>query len=461
MIGNLVIGAGISGCTAGIELAQAGQPVEIIEAGGTIGGKILSYCCKATEDCSRCGVCLAHSVVQQAARHPGIRFRTGTRVEAVRRRPGGIAVQVSRRQPAVDYRRCIRCGACAGACPAGAILRYSRAELLLYRIDYDRCLLHQGKRCSACRDACPARAIAADGLAADGDIRETLRADRVLIAIGHEPFDAARKIRLGHGRLANVLTGAEVEETLSRQSLPGRPGESIAFVQCVGSRDPRIGRNYCSSVCCGYALRLARMLRHRDPQAEVTVYHIDLQSVDKTFTLLRRELEERGVRFVRGLPSSVERAGGRLKLRFDDPQAAAADAAGGMQKPSPQTAHASSFRAERGASAKQNRAGQEPRLAVLQDADVPRELSSAAERRCRMAGAAEHDRVVLSVGLGPAAEAARMAGLFGLERDAFGFLRPAAPVFVTGTCREPQSIPECIASARAAALEMLADGGKE
>lgn len=436
MIRNLVIGAGISGCTAGIELAQAGRQVEILEAGGTIGGKVLSYCCKATEDCSRCGVCLAHSLVQQAARHPGIRFRTGTRVEAVRRRPdGGFTVQVRRRRPAVDHRRCIRCGACAGACPAGAILRYSRAELLLYRIDYDRCLLQQGRRCAACRDACPARAIAtdglaadgggqdvrrapgameggrgrlaadglaADGLAADGDIRETLRADRVLIAIGHEPFDAARKIRLGHGRLANVLTGPEVEETLSRQSLPGRPGESIAFVQCVGSRDPRIGRNYCSSVCCGYALRLARMLRHRDPQAEVTVYHIDLQNVDKTFTLLRRELEERGVRFVRGLPSSVERAGSRLKLRFDDPQAAAAGA-----------------------------------------------------------GAAEHDRVVLSVGLGPVAEAARMAGLFGLEQDAFGFLRPAAPVFVTGTCREPQSIPECIASARAAALEMLADGGKE
>jgi heterodisulfide reductase subunit A len=140
------------------------------------------------------------------------------------------------------------------------------------------------------------------------------------------------------------------------------------------------------------------MLRHRDPHAELTVYFIDLQNVDKTHPLLRRELEQKGVRFVRGVPFSVERAGQRLRVRIENPQGQPA--------------------------------------------------------------VADHDRVVLSVGLGPTPEAAALADLFGLKRDEFGFLASEDErIFVTGTCQEPQGIMDSIASARAVALQMLADGG--
>jgi heterodisulfide reductase subunit A len=390
----LVIGAGISGCTAGVELAEAGQRVQILEIGSTIGGKVLSYCCKATDDCSKCGVCRAHTQINQALRHPGIRFTAIASIEEVRQRENGIAVTVRPRKPQLDPRLCIRCDACLKACPAHAIQRYRRAELLLYPIDFSLCLLTQGRSCTACRDACPAGAIRAEG----GEGLNHLRAAKALIAIGHEPFDAARRVRLGYGRLPNVLTGAEAEEILSRQSTLGSPGESIAFVQCVGSRDPHLGRNYCSSVCCAYALRLARMLRHRDPQAEVTVYYIDLQNVDKTFALLRRELEQKGVRFVRGVPFSIEQAGQRLRLLMEDPRG-------------------------------------KTRQAIA-------------------------DRAILSVGLGPAPQAEAVAGLFGLKRDAFGFLSSENErVFVTGTCHEPQGIMESMASARAVVTQMLANGG--
>ncbi len=385
----LVVGAGISGCTAGVELAQAGQKVEILEIDSTIGGKVLSYCCKATNECSRCGVCRAHTQIHQALRHPSIRFITAASVEEVRQGRDGIDVQVRRREPNIDARLCIACDACLNACPAGAVQRYSRAELVQYPIDFSRCLLPQGRPCTVCRDACPVHAIHAES----GESRTRLRADKVLIAVGHEPFDAGRKVRLGHGRLANVLTGAEAEQILSHQSLLGRAGESIAFVQCVGSRDPHLGRNYCSSVCCGYALRLARMLRHRDPQADVTLYYIDLQNMDKTYTLLRRELEQKGVHFVRGVPFSIERAVGRLRVRIENPKGEGSQA--------------------------------------------------------------DHDRVVLSVGLGPAPRASGVAELFGLKRDQFGFLSSESKrIFVTGTCREPQGIMDSVASARAVALEM-------
>jgi heterodisulfide reductase subunit A len=390
----LVIGAGISGCTAGGELAKAGRKVRILEISSTIGGKVLSYCCKATDACAKCGVCRAHAQINQALHHPGVSFTTGAFVEEVRRFEHGVEVTARLQEPQVDPRLCIGCDACLKACPAHAIRRYSRAEITQYSIDFSRCLLALGGTCTACKDACPAQAIRAES----GESRVRVRAAKALIAIGHEPFDASRRARLGYGRLANVITGAEAEETLSRQSRLGAPGESIAFVQCVGSRDPHLGRNYCSSVCCAYALRLARMLRHRDPQAEIAVYYIDLQNVDKTFTLLRRQLEQEGVRLVRGVPYSVEQSGRRLKLRAENPDGKWSEA--------------------------------------------------------------EVDRVVLSVGLGPVPRASAVAGLFGLKQDVHGFLSSGNDrVFVTGTCSEPQGIMHSIASARAVALQMLSNGG--
>ncbi len=406
---SLIIGAGVSGCAAGLELARAGRRVEILEQDTAVGGKILDYCCKATADCSRCGVCVAHTLVNRALHEPGIRFTTAASVAAVRRRTGGFAVELALREPAIDYGRCLRCDACVGACPARAITRCARGELVQYRLDEGRCLRAQGGACAACREACPAGAIRAASQAAGGAGGARLEADQVLVAVGHEPFQAARKVRLGHGRVPNVLTGAEAEALLARQSCLGGPGESVAFVQCVGSRDPHLGRNWCSAVCCAYALRLARMLRHRDPATRVAIYYIDLQNFDRGFSRLRRELEEDGVRFVRGLPYSVRQApDGKLRLLGPElPAGAEADKPG--------------------------------------SADV---------------GEFVHDRVVLSAGLGPTEEARELAALLGLGLDENGFLQPGAEgVFVTGTCREPQSITESIAAARAAATEMLVQGG--
>ena len=412
---SLVIGAGISGCAAGLELARAGRRVVILEQDTAVGGKVLDYCCKAAADCSRCGVCAAHTLVGQALREPRLRFLTSASLAAVRRQAGGFSVEAALRGPAFDYARCLGCEACSRACPAGAISRHARGGLVQLRLDGSRCLLRQGRACAACREACPAGAVRAGaGIAADGGRRERLEADQVLVAAGHEPFQAARKVRLGHGRIPGVLTGAEAEALLSRRSALGGPGERVAFVQCVGSRDPRLGRNWCSAVCCAYALRLARMLRHRDPAARLDVHHIDIQNFDPQYARLRRELEEGGVRFVPGLPYSVQRApGGKLKLS-------------GPEGP-----------AEEGASG-----------------------ASGGDAGSSRPGGELYDKVVLSVGLGPAEGARELAALLGLGLDGNGFLRPGAEgVFVTGTCREPQSIGECIASARAEAQQMLVQGG--
>ena len=371
-------------------MAEQGHDVELIERSGRAGGKVLGYCCKATDECSQCGVCVAHTAVSEALHHQRVNVTVGASVEEFRNNAGTICARVARRNPSISYGTCTGCDACVEACPAKCIEKYHRGGLIEYTIDHSKCLLHQGSECDRCATSCPASAIVAD----TATTQLEMVVDGALIATGHDAFDARKKPRLGYGRLEDVITGEEAEQILSRQSFLKTPAESVAFVQCVGSRDPQIRRNYCSSVCCAYALRLARMLKYRNPDADVTVYYMDLQNFDKTFDTLHQKLVHDGIKFARGLP----------------------------------------FRADRGRHGKLR---------------IEIEHATGEERT------AEHDVVVLSVGLQPATDAGRTASLFGLDRDEFGFLKSElANVFVAGTCAEPQSILDAMASARAVALDM-------
>lgn len=394
-----IIGAGISGCTAALELAGQGHEVTLLETKSVIGGAVLDYACKATDECSRCGVCAALTRIFQAWQHPLITTVVGASIRAVARHETQLDFRITRQNPVIDPQRCALCDQCLDACPEGCIRKIQRGELTQYAIDYERCRLRQGQSCGLCAARCPQQAIAAQSAPTE----LAFSSDAALVATGHAPYNAAQHVRFGYGRLANVMTGLEAERILSRQSSLGCPSEDVAFIQCVGSRDPRTGRNYCSSVCCAYALRLARMIKYRHPETPVTIYYIDIQHFDKTFSLFRKSVEASGVRFARGLPFLIERSSsGRLKLH-------------------------------------------------IENTDGEKTL-------------VEHDRVVLSVGLGPAEDASRCASLFGLERDQFGFFTGSClpNVFVSGTCQEPLSLSESLAAARAIALDLLAcaDAGR-
>ena len=386
----VVIGAGIAGLTAASALSDLGHSVDVIEKNGSFGGKVLSYCCKATDSCSRCGVCVAHTKIAEAAAKKTLSIHKGSTIKSVSNTGTKVSLKINRKNPFIDHKMCIACGKCVEVCPEGCISVYHRGELIQYVVDYSRCRLHNGGKCSECISVCPVDAV--DGGAAFKEL--TLTGAGILVAAGHQPFDAVEKPRYGYRRSTNVLTGTELEDILSRDlSLP-EPSKRIAFIQCVGSRDPVISRNYCSSVCCAYALRLARVLKHRDSSLDVTVYYIDLQNFDKTFTLFKEELVEMGVNLHRGLPFRVDEClGGSLKVMLESGE------------------------------------GKE--------------------------SFAFYDKVVLSVGLGPEPGAEHLAEQCGLERDLFGFYTSTKDnVFVSGTCREPQSIPESIADAEAAAINM-------
>ncbi len=383
----LVVGAGIAGCSAALELARRGSSVTVLERSSRIGGKVLSYCCKATDTCSRCGVCIAHDTIAEAIRHPKIRLLPNASLATVDGQGPNVAVKAVVSGPRIDLRACIDCGKCLTTCPEKAISRYSRAGLVQYAVDLSTCRVAAGKECDRCAKACPVDAI--DATRASSAVR--VAADEVLIATGHENFDPVVKPRLGYRRLANVMTGFEAEQVLVGRLDLG--GQSVAFIQCVGSRDPSLCRNFCSTVCCAYALRMARVLKSRNPRADVTVYYIDIQHFDKVQSAFRADVERAGVKLVRGIPSSVSPSAGRLALAIDDPGTGATTAL--------------------------------------------------------------HDTVVLSAGMQSADGAEKVAALFGLGRDAFGFFTaPAGRIRAAGTCVEPQDLFAAMASGRAAALEL-------
>jgi heterodisulfide reductase subunit A len=192
------------------------------------------------------------------------------------------------------------------------------------------------------------------------------------------------------------MTGLEAEAALADSHHFGDPAERVAFIQCVGSRDPSIGRNFCSGVCCAYALRMARMLKYRNPKMQVTVYYIDLQNFDRQFNALLEEVTGLGVNLVRGLPFRVEEeADGSLAFTIETPD-------GHGEK-------------------------------------------------------VHHDRAILSVGIDSRPDSSGVVDVIGLGTDEHGFLVSGREnVFTCGTCARPMSIPESMAAARETAHAMWA-----
>lgn len=388
----LIVGGGITGCRAAVGLADRGYRVDLVESSEGVGGKVLSYCCKATDECTRCGVCVGHTAVSEALVHPGVRILAHATLTDVRNTGRKITASVSRLLPAVEHHRCTACDACVAACPTHCISKYHRGGVAQYSIDHSRCLRSKGRTCAKCVTACPEDAVI--GRKKSEDL--TIRADAALVATGHAAYDATGKPALGYGRLAGVMTGEEAEQELSDHTFLGDPAADVAFVQCVGSRDPEIGRNYCSSVCCAYATRMAKALKAKNPEGRVTVYYIDLQNFDKAFSAFRQQTEEEGVEFVRSVPFAIEgMADGRLRAR-------------------------------------------------IENADGTR-------------GTAEHDRIVLSVGMGPSDGAAAVSDLFAIERDEFGFFQSSPDnIWTAGTCARPRTIAESMADADATVAQIAA-----
>lgn len=400
----LVVGGGPAGMAAALDLARAGLQVMIVEREPVLGGQWQDYGCKAGEDCSRCNICLGFPLLEEVVNQDNITLATGAVVRGVTGQAGSFIISLAAAGPRIEWQKCDHCGRCREACPAGAILPpHPRGLPPAYRLDNSLCLRARGEDCRDCAAACPRGALELEGPTA-----ESLQARAIVVATGFTPFAAAGLPEYGYGFYPQVMTALELEAALSRGELDSLQGERLAFIQCAGSRSRKLGHDYCSRVCCGYSLRLARVLMARQLVREVTIFYMDLQLNDAGLQDIYRELQATpGVKLVRGMPSEIRR-------------------------------------------------GEEGRVSIHYE-DLGRGILTTEE----------FDRVVLAVGITPV-RGEVLPGL-SLERDPAGFLaardggtgvQAGVPgVFLAGTCQAPRDIQESIAHGRLAAAragEMLA-----
>lgn len=397
-----IIGGGVAGLAAATALAPLGIQVDVIEKTGFLGGHAIRLACKATDTCVRCGACMAEEKLRQAKAHPGIDLFTNCHLENIRYE-SGYTFERHSQPPCIDPAKCTDCGDCFDRCPPGAILKGSSASHHpFFSIDRTQCTTFNGGSCDICLKTCPYQAIQ---LRIEPNI-QTGRTDVILMATGFSPYSPQDK-PYGYGRFPNVVTNLEMEAILRRDgiaTLPatGAPARRIAFIQCVGSRDQKLNHLWCSKVCCGSALRMAGLIKHRQPEAEITCFYIDIQTFGRDFDSFYPKIAG-DIRMVRAIPGDIfEQEDHSLAVIFADP---------------------------------------------------------ASHESCEET----FDQVVLSIGLCPNEGKDDWVSRLGFDLDEDGFLSPPGPeraehgrgIFVAGAASGPMSIPESIASAGSAVRSIL------
>ncbi len=409
----LVVGGGIAGMQAALDIADAGFKAYLVEKQPYLGGRAAQlYTTFPTME--RVSDLLA-PLIRRVTEHPNIRVLTNSDVEKVDGFIGNFRATIRQRPVFVDANKCDACGKCVEACPVtlsdsfNADLTTRRA---IYRPTPDAAFVVDGRQCRYVQDgtclsdphcmaACPQNAI--DFKQADNLTEIPIGA--IIVATGAATFDATKKPELGFGEYSNVITSLQFERLAAQpEGLP--KAKHVVFIQCVGSRDETTGNVYCSRVCCMVNAKQAHLIKERMPDARVTVFYADVRTFGKGHEEFYDQVRKEGVRYRRGYVSELYKRGDKVVIRAEDTL---------MQKP----------------------------IEV------------------------EADLVVLGIGLTPRPETDEIANLIGLPRSGDGFLLEIHPklrpvetavdgVFLAGTCQGPKDIVDTLAQARAAASSALA-----
>ncbi len=415
----LVVGGGIAGVQTSLDLAESGFKVYLVERKPSIGG-VMAQLDKTfpTNDCS---MCILSPKLVEAARHPMISMLTLSEVMAVEGEAGNFTVTLKKHPRYVREDRCVGCGLCAEKCPSkvsseyevgmsqrkAIYVPYAQAVPMKYAIDADRCLWLTKQRCGNCKKVCPADAIDYE----QKEVIEKLNVGAVVLTPGFQVFDATRKREYGYGDFKNVVTSLEFERILSAtgpyQGHVVRPSDhktpkKVAFIQCVGSRDEKVGNPYCSSVCCMYALKQAIIAQEHTHGLEPTIFFMDIRAFGKEFEDYRARAEnEYGIKMYRG---------SRVASVDENPESK----------------------------------------------DLTLRFSSGASE----VSSADFDLVVLSVGLEAPASAKELSDRLGIKLNEFGFCHTGVytpletsrkGIYVSGAFSSPKDIPTTVAEASGAA----------
>lgn len=424
---TMVVGGGIAGIQAALEIADAGYPVILVEREPSIGGHMAQF--DKTFPTLDCSACILTPKMVLAGTHPNITLLTWAEVTNVDGYVGNFQVTVRQKPRYVNTELCTGCGICQEKCPKKVIDDVFEAGLgnrkVVYTpfpqavpkypvIDRDNCTYFQKGTCRACEKFCPTNAIDFN------QQEEIIKFDvgQIILATGWELFDARRIPQYGYGRLANVFTSLEFERLTNAAGPTGgkvtlRDGitvpKSVAIIHCVGSRDKNYN-NYCSSICCMQSLKFAHLV-HERTGAEVYNCYIDIRTAAKSYDEFYQRLLEEGTHFIRGKVAEIT-----------------------------ETPHLS---------------GEDGKLIVqVEDTLIGK------QRRIPV------DMVILSAGLEPRRDHKEVARLFGLSCSSDGWLIERHPkldpvatmtegIYIAGCAQGPKDIPASVAQGAAAAARAL------
>lgn len=413
----LVIGGGVAGIQASLDLADRGLKVHLVEKSPSIGG-VMAQLDKTfpTMDCS---ICILAPKMIECFRHPNITIHTLSTIQNVDGEEGNFSVIIKKEPRSVDESKCTGCGLCSEKCPSkvkdewqeeltdrkAISIMFPQAVPLIAYIDREHCLFFQKGICQVCSKVCAAGAI--DYTQVEKELN--LNVSSIIVATGFQEYDPVELAEYRYKRYDDVITAMEFERLvcasgpthghLNRPS-DGKLADRIAFIQCVGSRSHQKGYPYCSSVCCMYATKEAVLIKEHDPKSEVTIFYLDLKVFGQGFQdFVNRAKNHYGVEYIRGRPGEIRRdpITKNLMVWYEDT-----------------------------------------------------EKSVAAEK--------EVDLVILCSNMEARPENIDLAEKLGLELDEWGFFQPLDEItnpietdkpgiFICGCCHGPRDIPESVAEA--------------
>lgn len=419
----LVIGGGIAGIQAALDIADTGNEVILVEREPTIGGKMVML--DKTFPTLDCSACISTPKMVSVAQHPNIKLYTYAEVQEVKGYIGNFTITIKQKARSVDPSKCTSCGTCWEKCPTKNIpnefdLGLSKRKAIYVPfpqavpnkpvIDREHCRQFTKGKCGICKKLCSAEAINYE----EGDQFITEEVGAIVMATGYDLFDWASVYgEYGYGNYPDVITGLHFERMVNAagpsegkifRPSDGKEPKTVVFIQCVGSRDEAKGKEYCSRACCMYTAKHAHQVLEKIPGAQVAIFYIDVRCAGKTYEEFYLKVLHEGAKYIRGRVSKIYPEGSKLIVKGADtllgrPVEVAAD------------------------------------LVVLATAMIP---------------SAQSDKIALVVG-------------FNMDKDGFfqeahPKLRPVetntAGVFLAGTCQGPKDIPDTVAQAGGAAAKV-------
>ena len=424
----LIIGAGITGMNAALDLSSAGYKVYLVERSATIGGHMAQL--DKTFPTMDCSSCILTPKMSEIARDKNIELLTYSEVTEVTGYVGNFEVTIKKKPHYVDQVKCTGCGICIDSCPItvanefdlglstrkAIYIPFPQAIPSQYTIDMDSCV-----QCGICarEDVCEPLAIKYD----DEPEYINIKAGTIIVATGYDEYDPSELKQYGYGKYPNVITGLQMERLLSSfgpvLGKPVKPSDlkdphSIAFLQCVGSRNFREGGNtYCSRVCCMYATKQARQYKEKHPDADIYIFYMDIRAFGKGYEeFYESAAEDYGINYVRGRIAEVREnpLNHNIIIRSED-------------------------------------------TLLQQPIEVEVEL------------------FILSTGIEPRADSDEITSLLRIQKSADGFFLEAHPklrpvdtltegIFIAGVAQGPKDIPDSVAQAKGAASSAMALMGK-